>query len=255
MLHRSEARLLALVAVLVLVTLDVVLFPPVLSRVKSLGRPPESPAATSTARPAPSATPTPHRPTSISDAYNNVGIGLDGASDADFDGIGNSYSEQALTAVGFPPGTAVTSDGVQYAMPNVPPAQRDNVKASGQTIRAPSLPGPTLLGFLGAAEGGDGTGTVTVTYTDGTTQYGTLSFSDWTLGGGSSSPQSGELVAATSSYRDSGSGQDQTTTYLFASIPMHLEAGKSIKSVHLPATTAGGTIHVFSIGTDKGAFA
>lgn len=254
MSRRSEARLLALIALLVLVTLDVVLFPPALSRLKALAFHHAPTTPTSIARPATTPTPTPRGPTSIAAAYDNVGIGLDGSSDADFDGLSNSYSEQALTAAGLAPGSAVTSGGVQYVMPDIPAARRDNIKASGQTILAPSLPGATLLGFLGAGSDGDASGTVTIAYTDGTTQTATLTFSDWTLGGGSSSLQPGDVVVAASAYRDSGTGQDQTTTYVFASVPIHLQAGKVMRWVRLPANVAGGTMHVFSIGTDQGAF-
>lgn len=253
--RRSAARLLALVALVVLVPLDVVLFPPVLSSVKSL--PLRHPATTPTTpgRPAATGTPAPHGPVAISAAYNNTGIGLDGVNDADFDTFGDSYSEQALTAAGLAPGAAVTSDGVQYVMPHVPAGQRDNVRASGQTILAPKLPGATLLAFLGAASGGGATGTVKITYSDGTTQYGTLSFSDWTLVDGAfSTPEPDNRVVAALAYQDVGPQQDETTTYVFASAPVQLQAGKAIKWVRLPATGGASTIHLFSIGTDKGAF-
>lgn len=251
---RLGARLLALAALLVLVALDVVLFPTALSRATSLVFPHAVTTPTSTPRPPTTATPTPYGPLPITAAYNNVGIGLDGANSADFDGLGYSYSEQALTAARLSPGTAVTSGGVQYVMPDLPAARPDNVRASGQTILAPNLPGATLLGFLGAATEGESSGTVTITYTDGTTQAETLTFSDWTLGGGSSSMQPGNVIVAASAYRKSGTSQDQTTTYVFASVPMQLRAGKDIQSVQLPTSVTGGTMHVFSIGTDKGAF-
>lgn len=256
MSRRSEARLLALIALLVLVALGVVLFPPVLSRLKAVAFHHAPSTPTSVPRPAatPTPTPTPRGPMSLTAAYNNVGIGRDGTSEADFDGLSNHYSEQALRAAGLAPGTIVTSGNVQYFMPQVSPARPDNVKASGQTILAPSLAGATMLGFLGAGSEGDASGMATITYTDGTTQTATLAFSDWTLGGGTSSPQPGNAVVAASAYRDSGNGQDKTTTYVFASAPIQLEAGKVIKWVQLPADVGGGTMHVFSIGTDKGPF-
>lgn len=254
--RRSAARLLALVALVVLVALDVVLFSLTFSTVRSRLSQHAATPPTSTATPAPAPTPTPHRPIAITRAYDNVGIGLDGTSGnhLDFDGFGYSYSEQALTAAGLAPGASVTSEGVRYVMPHVPAGRPDNVQASGQTILAPDLPGATLLGFLGAGSGGDASGTVTITYTDGSTQTGTLTFSDWTLGGGASQLDPGNVVVAASAYRDSGSSQDQTTTYVFASVPLRVRADKVIKWVRLPADVSGGTMHVFSIGTDQGAF-
>lgn len=139
-------------------------------------------------------------------------------------------------------------------MPHVAAGWPHNVKASSQTILAPDLPGATLLGFLGAGSAGDASGTVTITYTDGTTQAETVTFSDWTLGGGGGQFQPGNVTVAASAYRNGNNSQDQTTTYVFASWPIQLQAGRTIKSVRLPANVSGGTMHVFAIGTDKGAF-
>ncbi|MBO0701406.1 MAG: hypothetical protein J2P38_00630 [Candidatus Dormibacteraeota bacterium] len=255
----STARLLGLTALLVVLILDGVLFAHLPREIKAslfLPHAAATPRSTPTPAPTPASTPTPtpYRPVPITAAYDNVGIGLDGTSSADFDGFGFSYSEQALTAAQLGPGAAASSGGVRYVMPSIPPGHRDNIKASGQTILAPSLPGATLLGFLGAGSGGDASGTVKITYTDGTTQTGTLAFSDWTLGGGTESLQPGAVVLAASAYRDIDGSQDQTKTYVFASVPIHLQTGKAIERVRLPNDVTGGTMHVFSIGTDKGSF-
>lgn len=46
---------------------------------------------------------------SVAGAFNNTGISDDSDfTAADFDGVGNSYSAQALTAAGLGPGAAVT---------------------------------------------------------------------------------------------------------------------------------------------------
>ena len=58
-----------------------------------------------------------------------------------------------------------------------PAAALDNVVANGQTV---ALSGSgTDLGILGAGQNGTATGTITVNYTDGTSQSFTLSMADW----------------------------------------------------------------------------
>ena len=86
----------------------------------------------------------------LAGAFNNTGISADAdVTAADFDGTGTSYSEQALTSVGFGPGAVITHDRLTFTWPDVPAGQPDNVVAAGQTIL---LSGSgTTLGFLGAA--------------------------------------------------------------------------------------------------------
>jgi Ricin-type beta-trefoil lectin domain len=76
-----------------------------------------------------------------------------------------------------------------------------------------------------------------------------ISFSDWTLNGGSASTLAGETTAATMSYRNqAGASSDSISTYLFATNPMNLAAGKTVASVTLPSNVAAGALHVFAIG-------
>ncbi len=172
----------------------------------------------------------------------------DGAA-ANYDGDGFSYSEQALTAVGFGPGATVTSGGLTYTWPNVAAAKPDSLQASGQTIALNAPAGATQVGFLGSATntGSSGSqGTVTVTYTDGTTSTATLGFSDWTLGAGSFSPSFGNVIVATTPYRNSGSGPQSINTYVFAqTIPV--DSSKTVASVTLPTTVSQGAIGIFAI--------
>ena len=83
----------------------------------------------------------------LAGAFNNTGISADAdVTAADFDGTGTSYSEQALTSVGFGPGAVITHDRLTFTWPDVPAGQPDNVVAAGQTIL---LSGSgTTLGFL-----------------------------------------------------------------------------------------------------------
>jgi hypothetical protein len=108
-------------------------------------------------------------------AFNNTGISDDSdLSEADFDGVGNSYSAQALAAAGLTPGATITHEGLTFTWPDAQPGQPDNVVAEGQTIL---LSGSgTTLGIIGAG-GPSESGTGTVYYTDGTAS---ASASRWT---------------------------------------------------------------------------
>jgi hypothetical protein len=93
---------------------------------------------------------------------------------------------------------------------------------------------------------------VTIHYTDGSSQQVTLDFGDWTLNAGGSSPPSGDVVIAKTTYRDTSGGGSQTVdTYLFSdSFPV--PSGKTVQSVTLPSSTNTGELHVFAVGSDKG---
>lgn len=182
--------------------------------------------------------------TSLAKAFNNTGISDDSnPGKANFDGGGWSYSAEALKAAGLTPGGTVTSNGVTYQWPSAASGSADNVVPAGETI-ALSGSGKTL-GFLGAASDGTAQGTGLVTYTDGTQQSFTLGFTDWA----SSSPQDGNTVLATMSYRnnpsDSG-GHDSTKVNVYSD-EVQLDSGKTVASVTLPTSSKSGTLHVFSI--------
>ena len=89
---------------------------------------------------------------------------------------------------------------------------------------------------------------MTVTYTDGTTSTASIGFSDWTLGGGANQPSYGNRILLTTPYRNStGGGSQAVKTLIFATAPITLDAGKTVKSVTLPSSVAGGQMHVFGI--------
>lgn len=187
--------------------------------------------------------------------YNNAGISDDSTpGSANFDGVGFSYSAQALAAAGYTPGAKVTANGLTYTWPNVPSGDFDNIAASGQTIQLSAPAGATQLAFLGSASNGPSTGSITITYTDGTTQSASLGFSDWTLGAGGGTPMYGNAIAAQMPYRNSQSGNpQQVATYIFASAAIPLNASKTVASVMLPSKVNQGTLHVFAVavGTPK----
>ncbi|GIL28162.1 GH92 family glycosyl hydrolase [Actinocatenispora comari] len=183
---------------------------------------------------------------------NNNGISADDEQpQANFDGEGWSYSATALAAAGVRPGGTVSANGFDFAWPNVQPGDPDNIAVGGGD-QVLSVPGgdASKLSFLGSAAEGNASGTITLTYTDGSTQTATIGFSDWTLGGGSQQPAYGNITAVRTPYRDVlGDGKDMVATYLFATAPIALQSGKQLASVTLPAGTQGGDIHLFAVAT------
>jgi Glycosyl hydrolase family 76 len=189
------------------------------------------------------------RPGDLAPYFNNAGISDDTNQAAgNLDGLGYSYSEQALTAAGLAPGTAVTSGGVQYNWPGAAAGQPDNLTAAGQVITVPAVAGATELGVIGSATNGPSSGPLTITYTDGTTQSATLGFTDWTSG----SPSFGNGTAAAMPYRNSGGGSSQGIGTKVFTTSIALQAGKTVASVTLPSRANQGLLHVFALGTDKG---
>jgi hypothetical protein len=189
------------------------------------------------------------RPGDLAPFFNNAGISDDTNQAAgDLDGLGFSYSEQALTVAGLTPGASVTSDGVQYDWPDAPAGQPDNLAAAGQVIGVPPITGAAELGVMGSATNGPSSGALTITYTDGTNQSVTLGLTDWTAG----SASFGNGTVASMPYRNSaGGGSQQLGTKVFTTnIP--LQPGKTVASVTLPSRADQGLLHIFAIGTDKG---
>jgi predicted alpha-1,2-mannosidase len=191
------------------------------------------------------------QPGSLLAAYDNVGISPDNNTGvADFDGDGFSYSADQLANAGVTPGGTVTANGVSLTWPASAVGQPDNVIASGQTINLPGASSSaTKLEVLGSASNGNTSGTLTITYTDGSTQTATLGFSDWTLGAGANPPAFGNTIAVTTPYRNVTSGGNQTiNTYVFSAAPIALTAGKTVQSVTLPSNlSGGGEVHVFAV--------
>ncbi len=190
---------------------------------------------------------------SLSAAYNNIGIS-DNSDEAaaNYDGVGDSFSAQALAAgtpTALTPGGQVTAGGTTFTWPNVPAGTTDNVVTAGQTV---ALSGSgTDLGFLGASQNGTATGSVTVNYTDGTSQSYNLNVADWYSG----SPAVGDQLLTTTSswnFQSNSLGPHPVSVY-FASVP--LTPGKHVSSVTLPTVAgAGGTtaMHIFAMATGTG---
>lgn len=189
--------------------------------------------------------------------YNNTAISDDSnTAGANFDGLGNSYSEEDFTnpnVAGWNPGDTLTYEGINYVWPGVPAGQGDDYNAMGQTIPINAPVGATTLGLVGAAGNAfpSSTGTATLTYTDGTTSTFTLGFSDWALNGGSATPLAYNRLFALLPHRNTPQGQQAVTTYLFE-METPLNASKTLQSVTLPSAVSQGTLHVFMMGTRTG---
>lgn len=165
---------------------------------------------------------------SMSDIIKNTGISDDATPGAgDLDGGGQSLSQQALAAQGITPGGTVAHDGLTFTWPVTGTGKPDNIVAGGQTV--PFSGSGTRLGFLGTADYGNASGTGLITYTDGTSQSYTLSFSDWW----SNSAADGSDILATTDHLNSGSGQVQQKVSVYgATVP--LQAGKTVAYLTLP---------------------
>jgi beta-galactosidase len=189
-------------------------------------------------------------------AANNAGISDDSdVTTANFDGVGNSYSAQALAAAGLAPGATITHEGITFSWPVVPPGQPDNVVAQGQTVLVSGS--GTTLGFLGAGSPADASGSGTVHYTDGSTSSFTITLDNYF-----NEPDTGNDIIATLPYLNDSNpataggtaGQRDQTVYVFYASAA-ITAGKTVQAVTLPSggviPAGGGRItglHIFALG-------
>src|SRR5713226_8631576 len=118
---------------------------------------------------------------SVRAAFNGDGVApSDHTSAGNFDGGGFSFEARQLDADGFGPGDKVAADGRVLTLPDVSSGAPDEITAQGQVIRlGPAGASGSELGFLGAGKFRTQGGTVTVTYTDGSTHQATLNLADW----------------------------------------------------------------------------
>src|SRR5450755_3721841 len=190
-------------------------------------------------------------PVPLSQAFDNVGItDPSGSAPGNLDGTGDSFSAPALASDGVAPGAALLHDGVTLRWPDVPPGHPDNVLADGQVIAVRGA--GNTLGVAAAATGGSAAGTLTVTYTDGTTTAATVSVADW-VSTSAAAPPSGpaggesDLLATTAGWNPGGS---LPVSLSYLSVPVN--PAKTVASVTLPAvgTTVGHDVpalHVFDV--------
>jgi eukaryotic-like serine/threonine-protein kinase len=180
---------------------------------------------------------------SFAKTLNNAGISAQAQpSSANFDGVGFSFQQEALSAAGYLPGAQVEHDGISFTWPSGAP---DDTVATGQTFLI-SGPG-THLAFLGASAYGSAGGVGEIRYTDGTQQPFRLVMDDWA----SATATAGQdEVAVTTSQVDSVSGvASRPGSVYFVSIP--LRPGKVIEAVTLPTTGTPAqnvpSLHIFAV--------
>jgi hypothetical protein len=186
----------------------------------------------------------PGRFASLADAHDERGISSDGrGDDANFDGLGSSYSRQALAAVGAVAGGTVVHRGVSFTWPS---GHLDNTVAVGQTVAVSPRRGRQLA-FLAAASIGPSTGTGELVYADGSRQPFELGVSDWTLGNGWQRPSYGNEIALRVAYRNTRQGsRDAVATHVFyEAVP--LDPTRTLAAVKLPARVSIGKVHVFAM--------
>lgn len=184
--------------------------------------------------------------------FNDIGVASDGQFVSDgFLGTTATYSSAALAGAGITPGATVTAGGVNYTWPSQAPGQPDSIESDGQVIPVSLPAGSTTIGLLGGASAtssAGASGTLTITYTDGTTQQAQVAFSDSTLGEGAFTPLPSDTIVASMPYLDALGIQAPVTSYLY-SVSVPLESGKTVASVTLPVTSGlGNEIGIFAIG-------
>jgi beta-glucosidase len=191
---------------------------------------------------------------SLAAAYDSNAISDDSnITAADFDGNGNSYSEEALTAAGLSPGGTFTVNQTTMQWPATAAGSPDSVLADGQTISVGATGPVQQLTFLGASSGNDEGGTGLIEYTDGTTQSYSLTFDNWFNNPDSNS----NTTVATAAYvndstpaTNNGVAGQRTHKARVFGVTIQLTPGKTVSSVTLPnvATLPGiYPMHIFAM--------
>ncbi|HEX4457186.1 MAG TPA: GH92 family glycosyl hydrolase [Polyangia bacterium] len=177
-------------------------------------------------------------------AYDSRGISPNATPTAgNFDGVGFSYSQEAIAGAGVS-GATFTFANVTFPWPAAG-STLDNIVVAGQTLTFTAGQTGGRIAWLGAADEGPASGSGTLHYTDGTSTPFTLTFGDWTLGGGVVGVSAGNRIALTTKTRNNPVGVQTLNTYVFyASTP--LDATRTIANVTLPGQVSAGQIHLFS---------
>jgi hypothetical protein len=183
-----------------------------------------------------------------SDYYDDTGTSPDAnQACANYDGVGYSYSANALASAGFTPGATVKADGLTFTWTSGKPCSPDNILAAGQTMLVNGTAGANTLGLLESSTDGGTQGTITINYTDGSSSTAMVTSSDWAGGPGAT-----ETAAATLPYRNSTSGSSQQLTVYVYATTVPVDPSKTVESITFPDvsnTTSGGatSMHIWSV--------
>lgn len=184
----------------------------------------------------------PMTPADLSAAFDNDGIAsAANPKDGDFDTAGSSYAAEELPQAGL----WDSPQRVAFQWPSAADAARNNLVANGQRLAV--TPGRYRKVHLlaSAAFGRDGRSTVTVTYTDGTTQDFPMAFADW-LGSGTTP------VALATKYRYIASGTKDAGAY----VNLHtfaVNGDKEVASVSVAKPTGANArvnLHIWALTTE-----
>jgi hypothetical protein len=176
-------------------------------------------------------------PVDLSAAYNAMGIYTDGErfNSGGLDGEGSAYSGTLL-------GSSQTWKNVTYKLAGA--GKQSAVSSKGQSVSLPEGMFKSLWLLGSGIEGSQKAQKLIVTFTDGTTQSLTQSFSDWFA------PKSfpGEVRAVKMGYRVLGDGNKDNRPFYLYCYGFELTPGKSLKSLTLPDNMY---VKIFAISVAK----
>ncbi len=159
----------------------------------------------------------------LSSSFNTNGIYTDGTvySTGGLDGKGYSYSANLLT-----PSRVLNGVLFNFGPANEP----DAVACSGQSLTLPQGQFSNLLLMATGVNGDQASQTLTVHYTDGSSQQFVQSFSDWFTP--QSYPSESEAVAM--AYRNFDNGTKDMRTFNLYAYQLRLNPSKVVQSITLP---------------------
>ncbi|SDH65782.1 alpha-1,2-mannosidase, putative [Agrococcus jejuensis] len=198
-------------------------------------------------------------------ALANVNCFADASAGGSCDGQGAALDLAQLQATGLAFGSPETVDlpvgtgtgTFTYVLPALPGAANDTIVPDGQVLPVRVGADATHVSFVGTANEGEQSTTLTLTYADGSTQDVPVTFGDWV--GGTTSPSAGNTIVATVPGRLTGPGSTDTKpSSLFATAPVALSTGADgaalpLVSVTFPpsdGTLASGQVHVAAVAFD-----
>ncbi|MFF1912617.1 hypothetical protein ACFVYE_13430 [Streptomyces sp. NPDC058239] len=190
----------------------------------------------------------------LAQAFDNIAVTHDSnPQPGDVDGAQSSFSAEGLAAAGVGAGGSVDSDGLAFTLPTGFVGTEDNALAHGRLI--PLTGHASRVGLLMTATYAPAsglTGTVTVTYTGGTSSALPITVPDWSA----TSVPKGTVIAADGG-KVNGSGRAQSTrTAKLYTIAVDVDPARQLASITLPSGpqymgSKTPALHVFAIARDR----
>ncbi|MFB6777353.1 family 20 glycosylhydrolase [Streptomyces sp. NPDC056352] len=189
----------------------------------------------------------------LAQAFDNIAVTRDSnPQPGDIDGAQSSFSAENLAAGGVAAGGKVHADGLDFTLPAGLAGVEDNALAHGQVV--PLSGNASRVGLLMTATYAPAsglTGTVTITYTDGTTVSSPVTVPDWAS---STVPQKAAVAAHGDRVNGSGRAQSTRAANLY-SVTVDVDPHRQLASVTLPTGprymgAKSPALHVFALATD-----